>query len=185
MTGSRRREERAIWGTALQRIMTRPAVTVAPGTSLAEAAELMLDKGVGSLLVVDEAGRLTGILTDSDFAAKRAGIPFSTFRMPQVLGQWLGPDGVERVYREARRRTVGEIMSSPVHSVAANASVPEVLRLMLERDIKHVPVVHDGRPFGMIARHDLLKLMLETSLGSDAAPAGNESSRQGDDGKGR
>lgn len=143
--------------------MSRPAISVPPDASLAEAAELMLEKGVGSLCVVDRAGRLEGILTDSDFSGRQVGIPFSTFRAPQVLGRWLGPDGVEEVYREARRRSVGEIMSSPVHSVEEGAGLSAVLRVMLDHDIKHVPVVREGRPVGMVARHDLLKLLAEVA----------------------
>src|SRR5690606_12682819 len=99
----------------LDQIMSRPPVSVPPDTSLAEAARLMLERGVNSLLVVETGDELSGIVTDSDFAARRAGIPFSTVHRPQVLGQWLGEDGVERVYREARRRTVGEVMSPQVH----------------------------------------------------------------------
>ncbi|MFW6083891.1 MAG: CBS domain-containing protein [Gemmatimonadota bacterium] len=162
MTESPASQEKEIPIPALQRIMSVPPVTVAPDASLSEAAELMLDRSVGSLLVVDSDGQLIGIVTDTDFAARRAGIPFSTLRRPQVLGQWLGEEGVERVYEEARRRSVGEVMSRQVHSVAPDASVEQVLRTMLDRDIKHVPVVEEGRAVGMIARHDLLKMMLHT-----------------------
>lgn len=147
--------------TALQRIMSRPPITVGPETSLAEAAELMLDASVGSLLVVNPAGRLIGIVTDSDFAARPAGIPFTALRLPQVLGEWLGEDGVERIYQEARRRTVADIMTGNVHSVSSADRVENVLRVMMDQNIKHVPVIDDGKPLGMIARHDLLKMMLE------------------------
>lgn len=162
MTESPAAQEKKIPIPALQRIMSAPPVTIAPSASLSEAAELMLDRSVGSLLVVDSDGQLIGIVTDSDFAARRAGIPFSTLRRPQVLGEWLGEEGVERVYEEAQRRTVGEVMSAQVHSVTAEDSVEHVLRTMLERDVKHVPVVEEGRAVGMIARHDLLKMMLRS-----------------------
>lgn len=145
----------------LTEIMSRPPVTVAEECDLASAAELMLRERIGSLLVVDGAGELAGILTESDFAAKRARIPFSTFELPKVLGEWLGREGIERVYEEARRRRVGEVMSRPVRTVPEDGSLSDVLRLMLERQIKHVPVVRDGHPVGVIARHDLLKLLLE------------------------
>lgn len=168
------KSKQEILGTKLQRIMTRPPITVGADVTLAEAAARMLDAGVGSLLVTDEDGQVVGIVTDSDFAARRAGIPFTTIHRPQVLGEWLGEEGVDRVYREARRRTVGEVMSSRVHSVTADDSIEQVLRLMLDRDIKHVPVVSEGRPVGMIARHDLLKMMLHNLSGSGAA--------QGDEG---
>lgn len=143
----------------LHRVMSTPAVVLRADASLAEAAEIMLAEGIGSVLCVDAADRLVGILTDSDFASKAVGIPFSTFRAPQLLGRWLEPGGVERIYQEARTRTVSEIMSKPVHTVGVDDSVEDVLDLMFERRIKHVPVVADGLPVGMVARHDLLKLL--------------------------
>lgn len=142
------------------RIMSAPVVTVPLGTSLADAARAMLDRDIGSVLCVDAGGRARGIVTDSDFTARTVGIPFSTFRAPQLLGRWLDEDGVERIYQEARERTVDEIMSEPVHAVDEGAGVEEVLDLMLRRNLKHVPVVRDGHPVGMVARHDLLKFLL-------------------------
>lgn len=143
-------------------IMTPSPVTIRADASLASAAELMLDRGIGSLPVVDEDGRLVGIITDSDFGAREAGVPFSTFRAPQVLGSWIGKEGVEKAYEAARSRRVEEIMSAPVHTVDEEGTLEDVLLTMLRHDIKHVPVVRDGRPVGMVARHDLLKLLLET-----------------------
>jgi CBS domain-containing protein len=63
-----------------------------------------------------------------------------------------------------------------VHSVAEDASLTDVLRLMLDRDLKHVPVVRDERPLGMIARHDLLKMML---VGSEDAATDATSAPEG------
>lgn len=145
----------------LQRIMSRPAVTVPVGTSLAEAAETMLERGIGSLPCVDREGRLVGIVTNGDFGAKSVGIPFSTFRAPQLLGRWMGERAVERICQEARHLPVDEIMSAPVHTVDEEAGVEQVLELMLRREIKHVPVVRDGYPVGMVARHDILKLLMD------------------------
>lgn len=144
----------------IARIMRAPVVTVPLGTSLADAASAMLEGDIGSVLCVDGEGRIRGVVTDSDFAARSVGIPFSTFRAPQLLGRWLDEGGVERIYREARKRAVDEIMSEPVYSVDEGATIEEVLDLMLKRDVKHVPVVRDDRPVGMVARHDLLKFLL-------------------------
>lgn len=155
----------------LSRIMTRPPISVEADVNLAEAAEKMLRQGVGALLVTDARGLLIGILTEGDFTARRVGIPFSTFHAPQVLGQWLGEEAVERIYARARGSTVGEAMTSPVQAVTEDQDVKDVLQLMLDRDLKHVPVVRDDRAIGMIARHDLLKMML-VGQGEDEAAAG-------------
>ena len=140
-------------------IMTQPPITIPEDANLEQTARVMLENGIGCLPVVDGAGLLVGIVTESDFAAKSARIPFSTFEAPQVLGQWMGKEGVERVYQEARRREVREIMSHPVHVVDDDDVIEKVLELMLKRKIKHVCVVRDGRPVGVVARHDLLKMM--------------------------
>lgn len=72
-----------------------------------------------------------------------------------------GSDGVEKIYEEARRRQVGEIMTTRAYTVTENASLREILDLMLRRDIKHVPVLREEEPVGMVARHDLLKLIYD------------------------
>lgn len=146
-------------------IMSRPCHTVTEATSLQQVARLMLDKAIGAVVVVDAGGYVQAIVSDSDFCAKEISIPFSTFRAPQILGQWIGKEGVERVYQEAARRTAREVMSKPVFVVEEDDAVEKVLELMLRRGIKHVPVVRERRPVGMIARHDLLKLMFDELVG--------------------
>lgn len=139
--------------------MTSPAVSVVLGTSLAEVARLMTEKGIGSVLVVDDQGRLVGIVTESDFLKER-GIPFSTFRVPVLLGRFLGSDGLEALLAEAGNTRVEEIMSSPVYSVGPEEPLSRILELMLAYDINHVPVVDgQGKPLGMVTRFDLLRLL--------------------------
>lgn len=141
-------------------IMTAPAVTTTRETSLEDAAEKMLDREIGSLVVVEASGKAVGIVTDSDFAARPARVPFSTFRSRKLLDKWLGKENAEEIYEEARSTTVAETMRSPLRTVELEDSVDRVLEVMLDHEIKHVPVVDDGgRPVGMIARHDLLKML--------------------------
>lgn len=138
-------------------LMSSPVRTVPTDATLDEAAGIMLEEGIGSLVIVDDEGHVAGILTDSDFGSSRTGVPFSTFRAPTLLKRWIGADGVEKIYREARERTVSEIMTGHVHTVQVDTTLREILDVMLRRDIKHVPVLRGDEPVGMVARHDLLK----------------------------
>lgn len=141
-------------------IMTAPAVTVPRDASLQEAADRMLDREVGSLVVVDGNGQAVGIITDSDFSARPAFVPFSAFRSRKLLGEWLGKENAEQIYEKARERRVEEIMSEPVRSVDLEDAVDRVIEVMMDADVKHVPVLDEGgRPVGMVARHDLLKML--------------------------
>lgn len=145
---------------AARDIMTSPAVTVSRRASLEEAAETMLDREVGSLVVVEESGKAAGIITDTDFSAKPALIPFSTFRSRKLLGKWLGRQNAEEIYEEARDMKVEQVMSAPLHSVELDDPVDRILEIMFDRDVEHVPVLDEGgRPVGMVARHDLLKIL--------------------------
>lgn len=140
-------------------LMSKPPLSVTPETTLEEAARLMRERNFGSVLVVDAAGLLVGILTVTDFAAKTGSIPFSMMTSPTVLGRFLGKEGVERIYEEARRETVGAHMSGDVASMAEDAPVERIVQTMLQRRINHVPIVRDGKPVGVVARQDLLKML--------------------------
>lgn len=146
-----------------QEIMARPVVTVRRDTPLADAARLLLDNQFGCLPVVEDSGQLCGILTNSDFAAKERGVPFSTLLLPQVFNDWLPPAGVEQVYKAARATAVGEVMTENPVTVAEDAPVTEVIRRMLYRRVHHIPVVRDGMPVGIISRHDLLRMMVDAA----------------------
>lgn len=144
-------------------IMSSPPVTIDEQASLDQAARLMLDRGIGCLLVVGADNRLRGILSESDFCAKNVGIPFSNLYYPEVLGRWIGREGAERLLQAARQRKVAEIMSPPVNPVAPEDPIEQVLDLIVDHDAKRLAVVQDGIPQGVITRHDLLRLLRDES----------------------
>src|SRR3712207_2708660 len=109
----------------VREIMTQPVVTVREEATLEEVARVMLEGRIGGVPVVDAQGRVRGIITESDFAAKERGVPFSTFRWPQVLGQWLPREGIEQVYRAARAMTAKEVMTADVVTAEETDSVEE------------------------------------------------------------
>ena len=95
-------------------IMMRPVVVVREDTTLEEIARMMLERHIRCVPVVNDRGEICGIVTESDFTAKQRGIPFSTFRAPQILGQWMPKQGIERIYEAARTMTAREIMTARV-----------------------------------------------------------------------
>ena len=115
----------------VRQIMLAPVITVDEDCSLEEAAKIMLDRNVGVLPVADDQGDLCGIVTESDFVAKEKGIPFSIYRFPQMFGEWMPHEHVERIYESARRHAVREIMSRDVITVTEVDTVETVLERML------------------------------------------------------
>jgi CBS domain-containing protein len=148
----------------VQEIMTQPVIVAREDTTLEEIARTMLERGIGAMPVVDVHGKLSGIITESDFTAKDCGIPFSTYRAPQVFGKWLTSEGCELIYEAARQTTAKQIMNRSVTTISEGETVERLLEMILDSDLKRIPVVRDGVPVGIVARHDLLKLMREKSV---------------------
>ncbi|MGB2693413.1 MAG: CBS domain-containing protein [Thermodesulfobacteriota bacterium] len=146
-------------------IMTEPVLTITQDRSLEEVAHKMLDSKVGGLPVVDDEGKIVGMVTESDFSAKEHAIPFSRNYAPQLFGEWMSKEGVDKAYQAARSIQVKEIMSSPAITIAEDDTVAEAVRRMLEQKVHRLPVVRDGVPIGIVSRHDLLKMVVQKFQG--------------------
>ena len=146
-------------------IMTEPVLIIDQDRSLEEVAHKMLDSQVGGLPVVDDEGKIVGMVTESDFSAKEHAIPFSRNYAPQLFGEWMSKEGVEKAYKAARSIAVKEVMSSPAVTVTEDDTVAEAVRRMLDHRVHRLPVVRDGVPVAMISRHDLLKMVVQKFQG--------------------
>jgi CBS domain-containing protein len=131
-------------GGTVRAAMTSPAVTVKPTMPLQEAAHLMHRRQLKRLPVVDDDGRLLGVLGRLDILDSIAsGYARRTVPHTQRLPQ--------------EHRTVGEIMNRDVPTVAETAALADVVAKLLESDAKRVLVV-DGerRPQGIISDTDIV-----------------------------
>jgi len=142
-------------------IMTELVIVIGQDRTLEEVAETMLHNQIGGLPVVDDEGKIVGMVTESDFSAKEHAIPFSRNYAPQLFGEWMSKEGIDKAYEAARSITVKEIMTSPAVTVTEDATVAEVVRRLLKRRIHRIPVVRDGVPIAIVSRHDLLKLVVQ------------------------
>lgn len=145
----------------VREIMTEPVLTVTQDRTLEEVANKMLNNRVGGLPVVDDNGKIVGMVTESDFSAKEHAIPFSRIYSPQLFGEWMSKENVEKAYEAARSIQVKEIMTKPAITILEDDTVAEAVRRMLERRVHRIPVVRDGIPVGIISRHDLLKMVVQ------------------------
>ncbi|HEX6261628.1 MAG TPA: CBS domain-containing protein [Actinomycetota bacterium] len=131
-------------------VMTTPVVTLRPETPIKEAAALLVRHGVSGAPVVDEHEQLVGIVSESDLMAlETTPDPRSRIRLPR----W-------RRVRVPRR--VEQVMTRDVVTLPERADVADAARLMLERRVKRIPVVAEGRVVGIVSRRDVLRLLART-----------------------
>lgn len=123
-------------------LCNRKVVTTTRETSISEAARLMRDRHVGSLIVIDNRDNRVepvGILTDRDIVV-------------EVLAENVDPNIV----------TVGDIMTSAVLKVCEHDSILETAQRMRARGVRRVPVVSNQRELvGVLAQDDILGLLSE------------------------
>lgn len=165
--GERRRLDRALAAKARD-VMSTPPVVVGERTPVEEAAGRMLARGIGCVPVVDDAGGLVGIVTESDLSGSR--IVFET-RRPAVAPAGRG-DAIEHVYQDARMRPVGEVMTRRVVTATEDEPASDLAVRMIEHRIHRVPVVSEGRVVGIVSRHDLLRLIADEAPGQQTIPPG-------------
>jgi CBS domain-containing protein len=136
-------------------IMTRPVITVAPDANIVEAANAMLLNHISGLPVIDEAGKLVGIVSQGDFI-RRAEIGTQRKR-----GRWLkflvGPGGAASDFVHERGRKVGEIMTTEPCTVTENATLEDVVELMQRNNVKRLPVMRGDQMVGIVTRTNLLR----------------------------
>lgn len=148
----------------VKQIMSQPVITVREEATLEQIAKIMLEHRIAYVPVVNDRGVIVGVVTEADFTAKEKRVPFTRFSLPELFGQYLDQGEVDPIYHAARNLTAREIMTAQVITVTEDELVRVVLEHILHHHINHIPVVRDGIPVGMVARHDLLKMMLEHKL---------------------
>ncbi|MBR0900675.1 CBS domain-containing protein [Bradyrhizobium tropiciagri] len=140
-------------------VMTRNVITVGTDTSILEAATLMMDHHISGLPVVDGAGKLLGVVSESDFL-RRSEIGTQR-RRPRWLQFLVGPGLAADEFLHERGRRVGAIMSGDPVTVTEETPLQELVDVMEKKRIKRVPVTRNGRLVGMVTRSDLLRAVAE------------------------
>jgi CBS domain-containing protein len=115
----------------VREVMTPAPVSMAPTESVSAAARAMKEHGIGTVLVADD-GQLRGMVTDRDITVR-------------VLAE----------NRDPGTTLLTDICSADVVTLAPDDDVSEAIRLVRERAVRRIPVVHNGRPVGIISIGDL------------------------------
>lgn len=142
-------------------IMSEELITVTPATPVIEAARILLDKRINGLPVLDEAGRLVGIICQSDLVAQQKRFPIpSVFNLLDGLIPISSPKGLEKEMQKIAASRVAEAMSSNPETVNPESSLEEIATLMVSKGFHTLPVVERGKLVGIIGKEDVLRTLL-------------------------
>jgi CBS domain-containing protein len=138
-------------------IMTRNVVTVAPETTIIDAAKTMLQHHVSGLPVIDAGGKLVGMIADGDFI-RRAEIGTER-RHGRWLTRLLGRRQIGADFVRAHGRKVGDIMTPNPATVAEDTPLEEVVRIMEAKNVKRLPVINRDRLVGIVTYTDFVQAL--------------------------
>ncbi|HTF20862.1 MAG TPA: CBS domain-containing protein [Chryseolinea sp.] len=110
---------------------------VEPSITVYEAIEVMCEKNIGGLLIVDES-RLVGIFTERDYARK-----------------------IILKGKSSKETPIGDIMTSNLITVNSETSIEECMQVMVSCKIRHLPVVDDGELSGIISIGDVVRSVID------------------------
>lgn len=127
--------------------MSAPVITVGPDAPVKEAARLLVEHGISAMPVIDSAGRLAGIVSEADL------IPLETRPDPRSQATPIPPTA------GSAPRCVADVMTRKVVTISTDSEVSQAARLMIDADVKRLPVMAGGRLAGIVSRRDLVKVI--------------------------
>ncbi len=111
--------------------------SVGPSTSVLEALQVMMDKNISALLVMEDEV-LKGIFTERDYARK-------------IILQG----------KSSKETVISDVMTVHLETVFFNSTIDHCMQIMTNKHIRHLPIVEDGKVGGMISIGDLVKFVIE------------------------
>lgn len=143
-------------------LMTREPVTVSPDTPVADVVDLLLDRGINGVPVVDASGAVWGMVTTGDLVHRLADERVdgrASFWRESFYKSVFRPSAPEP--NPAEGATAGEVMSRDPAYVTPVDDMAVAARLLVQYRVKSLPVLEEGRLVGMISRIDLLRCLRE------------------------
>ena len=116
-----------------KKVLHTSIVSVTPETTVLEAVTIMADSDISALMVL-RGEQVESIITERDFVRR-----------------------VARLERSAYATTVGEVMTSSLITVGPQDRTRYCMQLMIERNLRHLPVLEDGKLVGLLSIRDLVK----------------------------
>ena len=147
----------------VKEIMTTAPITVNGAMEVIEAAKILLDQRINGVPVVDDAGKLVGILCQSDIIAQQKKLPVpSLFSFLDGYISLSSMKGIEKEVRKIAATAVSDAMTPNPVTVSPDSSIETVAALMVDHNFHTLPVVADGRLVGVVGKEDILKTLVPT-----------------------
>ena len=144
-------------------VMVSPVITARPSASVQEVAKIFLERGISAVSVVDDQGKVVGIVSEGDLMHRvEAG---TEHRRSWWLRALTAEEALAADYAKAHARKVADVMTRDVITAAPDTPLHEIAALLEKNSIKRVPIVRDGRLVGIVSRANLVQAVASARKG--------------------
>ncbi len=144
-------------------VMNRDLIVVRRETPLKEAIQILAERRISGLSVVDDDGKLVGIISETDLMWQETGVTPPAYIMFLDSVIYLqNPGEYERDLHKALGQTVGEVMSNNPITISPDKSLRDAAKLIHDNRIHHLPVLDSaGQVIGILTCGDIVRAMAE------------------------
>ncbi|HEX2578443.1 MAG TPA: CBS domain-containing protein [Aquihabitans sp.] len=140
-------------------VMTTDVLTFSPDDNVADAMQVLVDRGIDGAPVVTAAGEVVGMLSTGDLIVQESKLHFPT--VISLLGATLELPSSKKHFDEDLRRTlgstVGQVMQTDPVTIGVDDTIEEAATLLHRHEISRMPVVGDSGLVGIVSRVDILR----------------------------
>ena len=142
-------------------VMTHDPITVRPETSITEVIQAIADRKISGLPVVDETGKLVGVISETDLMWQETGVTPPAYIMILDSVIYLeNPTRYQKDLHKALGQTAGEVMSRDPTTITADKLISDAARVMHDRNIRRLLVLDNaGHLVGILTRGDIVRAM--------------------------
>lgn len=141
-------------------IMTTEVITVKPETEILEATRLLLENHINGLPVIDDTGKVVGILCQSDLIVQQKKLPVPSFFT--FLDGYIPLTSMKQMEKEIQKAvatTVAQAMTRDPIVVKPDTGLNSVAALMVDKKLHTLPVVENGRLVGIVGKEDVIRTL--------------------------
>ena len=150
-------------------VMVSPVITVEPSATVQEVAKLFLEKQISAVPVLDDKGKLVGIVSEGDLLHR---VEAGTERHRSWwLRALIDSDTLAAEYVKSHGRKVSDVMTRDVITASPEMPLHEVASLMEKNAIRRLPILENGQVVGIVSRANLLQAVASARQLLDTAPS--------------
>ncbi|MDP1865677.1 MAG: CBS domain-containing protein [Bradyrhizobium sp.] len=150
-------------------VMVTPVVTVKPSATVQEVAARFLESKISAAPVVDDTGKLVGIVSEGDLLHR---VEADTERRRSwLLRAFTEADTLAAEYVKSHGRRVSDVMTRTVITAAPETPLHEIATLLEKNAIKRVPILENGQLVGVVSRANLLQAVASARPLLDVTPS--------------